>query len=137
KVLGIYFTKTDLISLNFNKVLTKLKSKLLFYQTKTNAVSIFSRCNILNTFILPVLWYQLKVLTPPDSFFKEVNKLCEDFIWGGKKHWLKKCHVYVPKEYGGIGVHNARAKMLQFRVKFVNKILKNDDDPSYFLLPFS
>jgi hypothetical protein len=64
KILGIYFG--DLIYKNWEDLLCKVRTKLAFYKSKSNFTSLSSKVNMLNTFILPIIWYVLKVLPPQD-----------------------------------------------------------------------
>jgi len=128
KILGLYFgTNYDA---NWSILMIKFKSKLEHYK-KSNATSLFSKALILNTFVLPVLWYGLKVLEPPVSFLSEIERLCLEYIWGGKK-WVRKQFVFAPTENGGLGVRHPRVQTLSFRMRMIQKVI-GPSPSEYFL----
>ncbi len=121
RILGIYFGKCAKEA--WNGLLIKMKSKLEFYKQKSNATSLLAKSRILNTFILPVLWYTLKVLDPPEVFLTEVETICENYLWEGRRHWIKKQMVYAPISNGGLGVKSPRVQIAIFRLREMEKAL--------------
>ena len=130
KILGILFGDSNFMNMNFCILLDKFREKLTFYDTKSCAVSFFSRAKILNTYLLPVLWYFLKVLDPPEAFINTITFLCERFVWKAQKHWVGRQLLYLPLENGGLGVRHPRVQTATFRVTFIQKMLKCDN--AYF-----
>lgn len=130
KILGIFFGNTSFMEQNFTLLFEKFCRKLSFYNSKTCAVSFFSRAKILNTYLLPILWYVLKVLDPPETFITEITILIENFPWRGSKRWVGRHLLYLPLSNGGIGVRHPFIQMTTFRVVFACKVLNSSD--SYF-----
>jgi len=128
KILGIYFGD---FGLNWAVLLTKFKSKLEFYR-KSNASCVFSRAKILNTFLLPILWYVLKILDPPLEFLKDIESLCINYLWGGTKNWVKKPFVFAPVEVGGAGIRHPKCQSLVFRFRALVKAFSSNSS-DYFL----
>jgi hypothetical protein len=115
KVLGIWFG--DLVDRNWSDLLQKFKLKLEFYKSKCLSFSLFSKVRILNMFLLPILWYVLKVLDPPKPFIAQVKTLIEEYIWGTRRHWVKNLFLYLPTSNGGLGVKDIEVQTLVMRIK--------------------
>jgi hypothetical protein len=129
KSLGVYFGKLE--PLNWTTLLSKFKDKIAFYKKKGVAVSLFSRSKILNTFLLPVLWYALKTLDPPDEFYTDIEKEILGFLWENRKHWVSKSNVFAPVSMGGLGVRHPKAQASVFRMRAASKIMNESNE--YFL----
>jgi len=86
----------------------------------------------MNRFILPILWYVLKVLDPPVEFLSSVKKLCEDYLWGTRRHWVKRLFVYGPAEYGGLGVKDPEVQILGMRIGDAQRVFTCNHN-NYFL----
>jgi len=135
KILGIWFGATSFMSRNFNILIEKFKLKLQYYNEKSAAVSMFSRAKIANTFLLPILWYVLKILDPNDSFYLEICDLVEKFVWNGNKRWVGRFYFYLPVDKGGLGVLHPKVQAATFRFSFINKILTSSD--TFYFCDFS
>ena len=130
KILGIYYGNLSVN--NWESLLSKFKSKLTLYKSKSNATSLSARAKILNTFVLPVIWYHLKVLQPPELFLGQIQFLCENYLWEGKRHWLKRPIVYAPRENGGLGVRSPIVQIQNFRIRAIIKSM-HENVSKYFL----
>lgn len=117
-ILGLYFG--ELTDLNWSTLLTKFRSKLEIYR-RSSASSPFSRARVLNLFVLPILWYALKIFDPPANFYKEVEALCVSYVWEGSRNWVAKPFVFAPCEGGGPGVRSPRPQTLVFRLRALFK----------------
>ncbi|OXA47089.1 LINE-1 retrotransposable element ORF2 protein [Folsomia candida] len=132
KILGIYFGHERYMAQNFLTMMTKFDSKLEFYTTKCAPVSHFSRAKIVNTFLLPIFWYVLKVLDPPESFLGLICSKIENYVWATSKRWVARPYVYLPILNGGLGVRSPAAQIATFRLTFVQKIMAQNNN-TYFL----
>lgn len=132
KILGIYFGHERYMAQNFLTMMTKFDSKLEFYTKKCAPVSHFSRAKIVNTFLLPIFWYVLKVLDPPESFLGLICSKIENYVWATSKRWVARPYVYLPILNGGLGVRSPAAQIATFRLTFVQKIMAQNNN-TYFL----
>jgi len=130
KILGIWFGKAA--NRNWEMLMSNFKLKLEFYKTRSSASSFHAKVQVLNRFLLPILWYVCKVLDPPADFVTSIKKLCEDFLWGTRKQWVKRTLVYAPREYGGFGVKDLEVQVLAMRIKDTIKVFSTDQN-NYFL----
>jgi len=94
--------------------------------------SFHGKSHALNTFVLPLLWYVLKILDPPHEFVEKVIKSVLKFLWGGRRHWVPQKWLFLPKDQGGLGIFHPLAMTHTFRISFLQKCLQSKDD-SYFL----
>jgi len=130
KILGVWFGKAT--DKNWEILLSKFRTKLDFYSTRSTATSFHSKAQVLNRFLLPILWYVLKILDPPRDFILGIRKLCEDYIWGTRKHWVKRTFVYAPAEFGGLGVKDLEVQTVAMRARDAIKVFKVNKN-EYFL----
>ncbi len=119
KVLGIYFGEKS--PENWESLRLKFETRLQFYKSKSNATSLLAKSGILNMFVLPILWYVLKVLNPPDAFLRYIERMCEQLLWESRRHWVKKAMVYTPFQNDGLGVKSPRVQLLIFRFRALQK----------------
>jgi hypothetical protein len=119
KILGVYFG--DLGTKNWEDLLLKIRSKLTHYTAKSSCTSLTAKVKLLNTFILPILWYVLKVLDPPPNFLSQVQQLCEEYLWEKKRHWVKRSMTYAPQQNGGLGLKSPLVQILVFRIRALTK----------------
>jgi len=69
---------------------------------------------------------------PPNTYFQGVHKMICEFLWEGKRHWVKPLFIYLPVENGGLGIKNNSVQYLIFKQRAVLKGLMVNDT-SYFL----
>lgn len=49
----------------------------------------------------------------PKATLNELDQICNNFLWGGKKmHLVGKDHTFLPKEKGGLGLEVTTHSML-------------------------
>jgi hypothetical protein len=129
KITGVNFGQDEK---NWSELIFKMNSKLNVFKIKYRGCCILLKAQILNTFILPVAYYKLKVLNPPENFFTEVHKMVIEYLWESGRHWLKALFIYLPSANGGLGVKNIFVQYLIFRCRAIIKG-SNPDVSSYFL----
>jgi hypothetical protein len=119
KILGIYFG--DLLYKNWEDLLNKVRTKLALYKSKSNCTSLSSKVKMLNTFILPIIWYVLKILDPPKDFTIQIQHECEEYLWEKKRHWVKRSMTYAPQSKGGLGLKSPEVQINIFRLRALSK----------------
>ena len=60
--------------------------------------------NLLHSYILSPLMYQMYIITPTKSFWKEVEKIATEFLWSGKRARVAFDNLVHPYEKFGIGL---------------------------------
>ena len=123
KILGIDFGPGDYGDRNWSSLLNSFKVKMAQLATKYKETGIHIKATVLNNFLLPLLWYKLQVLNPPDKFLQEIVDLTLQFLWGSGKHWVNKRFVFAPTAHGGLGLKHPIDQINTFRLRLVRRIL--------------
>jgi len=129
KILGIWFGKAA--NRNWENLLTKFRQKMDLYSARSTATSFHSKAQVLNRYLLPILWYVLKVLDPPAEFVTSIRRLSEEYLWGPRKHWVKRLFVYTPKELAGLGVKDPEVQILAMRMRDTMRVFTASLNPFF------
>jgi len=130
KILGIWFGKA--ICRNWEDLLTKYRQKLDIYSARSTATTFHSKAQVLNRYLLPILWYVLKVLDPPADFITSIRRLSEEYLWGPRKHWVKRLFVYAPQQLAGLGIKHPDVQILTMRMRDTIRVFTSSQN-LYFL----
>lgn len=91
----------------------------------------FAGAMVLNHFVTPATIFYLTCWRPANSALKQLEGLCQRFMWSGNSH-IKKWHKVKwevctqPKHMGGLGIHN----LLRLADKMAGKwVLKSCLEP--------
>lgn len=109
KILGINFDKegsdqNDDWSSNFSSPLQKMEKICESWRYRN--LSLKGRVVILNSLILPVIFYPCIMLPVTQGVFKKVNKLINSFLWRWKKAKISRQCLEQLTSSGGLGLHN-------------------------------
>lgn len=58
-------------------------------------------------------------LTPPPQFFKDIEKLCINFIWKNKRSKIRLTTLQHPKPSGGLALPNFKLYFWAFQLRFL------------------
>lgn len=94
---------------------------------------------VLNHYIIPTVMYFISCWKPDDQDLKQFTKLCRNFLWGGdpwgkslpKVKWETVC---LPKNQGGLGVHNVNKVADRMAAKWILQSLFIQGEPWAWLL---
>ena len=113
--LGVHFSyNTERANkLNFEEKILSLEKTLNCWKRRN--LTLLGRINIVKTLGLSKLIYNTSVLTIPEHFVKEINKLTFNFIWEDKRAKIKKTTIIRERQQGGL-------KMIDFEI--MEKALK-------------
>ncbi len=104
--LGLKISKspTSLLELNFLEAIDKLKSDIEYWTTLP--LSMIGRVNAIKMVSLPKFLYLFQNLPIfiSNYYFKKIETIILDFIWGYKKHRLSKKHLFRSTRDGGLGL---------------------------------
>ena len=114
--LGIHFSNSKKVSdkLNFYEKLNALEKALNNW--KRRKLTLLGKINIVKSVGLSKLIYNASVLTVPDNFCDQVNKITFNFIWDNKVAKIKKHTIIGERKNGGLN-------MIDFTL--MNKALKS------------
>ncbi|CAI5697250.1 unnamed protein product [Oreochromis niloticus] len=94
-------------------------------------ISLIGRINILKMSILPKYLYlfQSIPLSPPNSFFLDLQKLFRNFIWNNRRSRLRISLLYLPYERGGLQLPNLKWYFWAAQIKAAMFYFVNEQIP--------
>ena len=123
KILGVWFTQ-DLKGMeikNYNDKMTEVRA--LFKAWLKRLITPLGRIAVLKSLILSKLIYLWMLLpNPPDSFIKELQKLCFSFIWNKKQDRINRKTVIKEVKSGGLNVPEISSYIAALKLKWINRI---------------
>ena len=133
KVLGVHLGNIDCTQLNFSSIPEKIRTVLLNWKPVVKTLSYRGRSLIINQLCASKLWHVLNCCAPPHGLVDSIQKLFSDFFWQGK-HYTKVNLLYLPKENGGQGLMSIKARIYDFRLQFLMKMLyRSESHPCFWL----
>ena len=113
KILGIYLGRdTDA---NWTELTDAIKAKLHSFKNKFKNPNLLLKARILNTLILPVAFYKLKILHPSNTFFSDIRKFILEYLWDHGRHWIKQVFVFGPSDRGGLRIKDLFSQHVLFK----------------------
>lgn len=113
EILGIHFLKSynyDMyVDLNFGKAMAKMDKVVQSW--KRFRPTLKGKVVILNTLILPIIYYVSSMLCVPDFVYKEVDRLIHSFLWNGKSAQVARKTLELTSAEGGLKLHNFRHRV--------------------------
>lgn len=139
RILGINFAigeagETDDWTLNFLAPLEKMRK--ISDSWRFCNLSLKGRIVILNTLILPVIYYPCVMLPVPQGVFKKVDKLITFFLWRGKKPKISKHCLEKPTQAGGLGLHNFPNRVKSSKMSWLKRLSLPPVEPWHFFFEF-
>ena len=133
--LGVHLGNTpNYLKQNWLKCKEKLTKTLLSWSRLSNTMSYKGKVIIANQLAASKIFHFLAVLSPPESVLNELQNLLVEFVWSGKRHWLKKETLYDQPDNGGLGLACLKARILSFRFVLIQRFLKLIPHPAYYFM---
>ena len=127
KYLGCYMSanKLQLYKDNFTPLIKGLKED--FERWSDLNINLIGRINLFKMMWLPKFLYifQTISITPPKTFFKEVNSLITSFIWSKKSNRVKRKLLQYPREEGGLNLPNMELYHNTSQMFYIYKIINS------------
>ncbi|CAO3600825.1 unnamed protein product [Absidia cylindrospora] len=128
------FSLTPFKYLGFRMCYTPKQRQLVcqnLLQTVTTQINIYSqrrlsikgRTTIMNSLILSKVWYALRILVAPASFFSSLQRLISRFINGAKHPFLSYNQMCQPVANGGLGLLDPRTQQQSLQLRWITDIL--------------
>lgn len=137
-ILGINFSKATSekleYNLNFSPCLKKMEGICENWSKRT--ISLKGKVVIINTLILPVIYFQAVMLAVTARVHAEVNKMISAFLWADKKPKISKRCLELPTSQGGLGLHNFRNRIASSKMSWVKRASRPSVEPWQFYLEF-
>ena len=122
KILGVYFSVDRKMreELNYKEILSKIKRLLGWW--KQRDLSMIGKIHLLKTYALSKLNYIISSIVVPSWLYKEIKKVCFEFIWKGKDR-IKRQIMYQDFGDGGLRMWNFDLFVKTQRVMWVKRLL--------------
>ncbi|KAL1914128.1 uncharacterized protein VTP21DRAFT_11743 [Calcarisporiella thermophila] len=111
--------------------LSKLRQTIQSWRIRK--LSLLGKVHLINSRLLPRMWYVATVIRPPEYFFKELDKLVREFLWDGRGPQISLNLLAKTREEGGLGLilprHQMTALLDSWIPKFAELLKRPNQDP--------
>ncbi|CAC5411090.1 unnamed protein product [Mytilus coruscus] len=107
KVLGIKFGENK-IDKNWNPIVEAIAKTCKEWENRN--IDIYSKVQIINTYILSKAWFVSKVIFPTQEIKRRINRALYKFIWNGPE-LIKRTTLNKKKKEGGIQMPDIEEKI--------------------------
>ena len=90
--------------------------------------SIFGKATLINLFLHSKFIYPIQTFDPPSNVYKQYNKIIRPFILKGMTNGICDSTLRLPRENGGINLHDLNLKRISCRMKFIKDFLDNSQE---------
>ena len=132
KIFGFYFGNVDVLDDNWKPKINKLKTILNIWLRRK--LTLNGKVTVVNSLATSQIWYLSNVITLPEKYINELDKLISDFIWSKGRHLISREQLQLPKELGGLGVVNIRQKIKAQRIKYITRFLSLEGEGTWKIL---
>ena len=136
KYLGCYMSanKLQLYKDNFIPLVKGLKQDLERWSELN--INLIGRINLFKMMWLPKFLYVFQTIsiTPPKSFFKNVNSLITSFIWANKSHRIKRKLLQYPREEGGLNLPDMELYYNACQMFYIYNIINNTNEEPWIVI---
>lgn len=132
RYLGCFISsdKSQLYKDNFLPLVKEFKNDVRQWQDLR--INLIGRINLIKMMWLPKFLFKFQTIpiTPPKSFFKEVNSIISSFIWSNKVSRLKRKLLHYPRAEGGLNLPNLEIYQVAAQLFYIDRIINNtNEDP--------
>ncbi len=126
KYLGVFLGTEEFKKKNWEGLLEKVCAKLSRWNWLLPQLSYRGRVLICNNLVASSLWHKMTILEPPGYLVRGIQQRLVNFFWSGQ-HWLKAAVLYLPRQEGGQGLIDIRARLRTFRMQTAQRLLYGVD----------
>ena len=96
-------------------------------------MTIFGKCEVINTLAISKLIYTASILPlPPPNFIKEINKLIYNYLWGSRDR-IKRNTLIGPVKSGGIGIVDIETTFKALKASWIQRLYNGNSNTCKFL----
>ena len=133
KCLGIYLGHDKDECFRRNWINTMKDMEKLFESWKKRKLTIFGKCEVINTLAISKLIYTASILPlPPTDYIKDINKLIYNFLWNSRDR-IKRNTLIGPVKSGGIGIVDIETKFKALKASWIPRLYKGNGSTYSFL----
>ena len=137
--LGVFLGNTvNYCKQNWVKCKDRLNKTFQSWSRLSYSLSFKGKVLIANQLAASKIFHFLAVLPPPENILNELQNQIVNFVWSGKRHWLRKEVLYEQPDEGGLGLVCLQARVLSYRFSVIQRFLCKtshlaNDFMAYFL----
>lgn len=120
--------------LNFDPALQKMRQVCTSWSIRH--LSLKGKVVILNTLILPIIYYQCTMLPVTQRIFSAIEKIVASFVWNDKRPKISRLALEKTTALGGLGLHNIKNRVKASKIKWLKRLLKPPTEPWHFYFEF-
>ncbi|SAL96422.1 hypothetical protein [Absidia glauca] len=109
-------------------LLANVRKQVGIYSTRN--LSIKGKVTVLHSLILSKIWYCLRILVAPQSFFKTLAGICRAFVHS-EKPLISYAQMCQPHCQGGLGLMDPQKQQLGMQFRWLNILLQPQQYPSF------
>lgn len=137
-ILGINFDVREYenkdVELNFRPALQKMKRVCDSWSLRN--ISLKGKTVVLNTLVLPIIYYQCTMLPVPHSVFKEIDAMISSFLWMGKCPKISRAALEQNTGAGGLGLHSIYSRVKAAKLNWLKRLSRPASEPWQFYFEF-
>ena len=111
--------------MNYKEILSKIKILLGWW--KQRDLTLAGKIQLLKVFALSKLTYVSSVMPVPAWVYKEIEKVCFDFIWRGQDK-IKRNIMYLDYNQGGLKMLHFKDMIKVQRVMWIKRLLLGEGE---------
>ena len=124
-VLGIYITEGDIVPLNYDPTIEKVKSTLDLWSQRD--LTLIGRIRIINTLTASLFVHKMQVLPFLDETrIKKIENYYSDFIWKGKRSKIPLKVLKLPKGKGGLNLVDLRKRDIALKILWLQTLQEDN-----------
>ena len=136
--LGVYLgNSVKYTNQNWLKCKEKLSKTLSRWTSLSKSLSFKGKVLVANQLAASKIFHQLAILSPPQRTLNELQDMLINFIWSGKRHLIKKQTLYQESDKGGLGLACLQARILTFRLSFLQRFLSLSSHSAYEMCSYN
>ena len=123
RILGIWFTQNlkDCVNINYDEKFLEVKS--LFRVWLQRNITPLGRVAVLKSLVLSKLIHLWILLpNPPDHYITNLQKMCFQFVWGGKQDRISRKTVIKSVKNGGLNVPDIKKYISALKLSWIRKV---------------
>ena len=123
KILGVWFTQNleDGVNKNYDEKFLEIKA--LFNIWLKRNITPLGRVAVLKSLILSKLIHLWILLPdPPDHYIKSLQKMCFNFVWGGKQDRISRKTVTKSVKNGGLNIPDIKKHISALKLMWIRKL---------------
>lgn len=120
--------------LNFKSIIQKMQKVCDAWSGKN--ITLKGKCVILNTLVLPKIYYAATILAVPPKVYVLVDKLISNFLWKGKAAKISRHSLEMSTKDGGLGLHNFRDRIKTAKISWIRNMTSSHREPWHAWLEY-